>query len=141
LAIDPNEGDAYGALGVSFLYDGEAEKGLALMEEHLRRDPFGPSASAHLGRVAFAHYLRGDYAAVAVARRAIRLFPAYSRHPWFAAALGQLGCIDEAGEVLAEGVAFDSADFDEYVRQRPPWLRPEDYEHLLDGLRKAGWQG
>jgi hypothetical protein len=28
-----------------------------------------------------------------------------------------------------------------YVRQRVPWHRPEDYTHMLDGLRKAGWQG
>jgi len=27
------------------------------------------------------------------------------------------------------------------VRKRLPWMRPEDYEHMLDGLHKAGWQG
>jgi adenylate cyclase len=31
--------------------------------------------------------------------------------------------------------------FDMYVRERVPWHRSEDYEHMLDGLRKAGWQG
>jgi hypothetical protein len=38
--------------------------------------------------------------------------------------------------VLAEAAAFGS-----HVHQRPPWLRPEDYEHWLDGLRRAGWLG
>jgi hypothetical protein len=28
-----------------------------------------------------------------------------------------------------------------YVRNRVPWFRPEDHAHLLDGLRKAGWEG
>jgi adenylate cyclase len=28
-----------------------------------------------------------------------------------------------------------------YVRQRAPWYRVEDYEHMLEGLRKAGWEG
>jgi hypothetical protein len=28
-----------------------------------------------------------------------------------------------------------------YVRERVPWHRAEDYEHMLDGLRKAVWQG
>jgi adenylate cyclase len=28
-----------------------------------------------------------------------------------------------------------------YVRKRVPWFRPEDHAHLLEGLRKAGWQG
>jgi hypothetical protein len=29
------------------------------------------------------------------------------------------------------------AMFEMYVRQRPPWFRPEDYAHMLDRLRKA----
>jgi hypothetical protein len=28
-----------------------------------------------------------------------------------------------------------------YVRQRVPWRRLEDHAHMLDGLRKAGWEG
>jgi hypothetical protein len=28
-----------------------------------------------------------------------------------------------------------------YVRQRLPWWRVEEYEQLLEGLRKAGWEG
>jgi hypothetical protein len=28
-----------------------------------------------------------------------------------------------------------------YVRHRVPWHRVEDYEHMLDGRRKAGWRG
>jgi hypothetical protein len=42
---------------------------------------------------------------------------------------------------LSRLASFGSADFDLHVRQRPPWLRPEDHEHMLDGLRNAGWQG
>jgi hypothetical protein len=30
--------------------------------------------------------------------------------------------------------------FDMYVRARPPWFRPEDHAHMLEGLRKAGWR-
>jgi adenylate cyclase len=143
LAIDPNEAGAYGILGLSFLYGGEPERGLVELEENLRRDPFGPVSHARRGQIVIAHYLHGDYeAAVAAARQAIRLFPSdSSRYRWLAAALGQLGRIDEAGEVLAGAAAFGSADFDLSVHHRLPWLRREDYEHMLDGLRKAGWQG
>jgi hypothetical protein len=28
-----------------------------------------------------------------------------------------------------------------YVRQRVPWMPVELYEHMLEGLRKAGWEG
>jgi adenylate cyclase len=139
LALNPNEPDAYGTLGCSFLYDGEPEKGLVGLEENLRRDPFGLSSSARRIQIAVAHYLRGDYeATVVAARRAIRISPSYSGcYTWLAAALGQLGRIDEASEVLAEAAAA----FGPHIHQRPSWLRPEDYEHWLDGLRKAGWQG
>jgi adenylate cyclase len=30
--------------------------------------------------------------------------------------------------------------FSMYVHNRVPWFRPEDHAHLLDGLRKAGWE-
>jgi adenylate cyclase len=61
---------------------------------------------------------------------------------WFAAALGQLGRTDEASAALSEARAKAPDAFERWTRQRPPWYRrPEDYEHMLDGLRKAGWQG
>ncbi len=28
-----------------------------------------------------------------------------------------------------------------FISVKPLNYRPEDYDHLLDGLRKAGWQG
>jgi len=28
-----------------------------------------------------------------------------------------------------------------YVGGRVPWMRLEDHAHMLEGLRKAGWQG
>jgi adenylate cyclase len=28
-----------------------------------------------------------------------------------------------------------------YVHNRVPWFRPEDHAHLVEGLRKAGWEG
>jgi adenylate cyclase len=27
-----------------------------------------------------------------------------------------------------------------YVHNRVPWFRPEDHAHLVEGLRKAGWE-
>jgi adenylate cyclase len=27
------------------------------------------------------------------------------------------------------------------VHNRVPWFRPEDHAHLVEGLRKAGWEG
>jgi adenylate cyclase len=88
-----------------------------------------------------AHYFSGEYAeAASLAQRAIRDYPSEVTHcRWLAAALGQLGRTEEAGRALRQAIARPSFDF--FVRSRPPWYRPEDHEHMLDGLRKAGWQG
>ena len=67
----------------------------------------------------------------------------YPHHPWahyrLAAALGQLGRAGEAQVALQKAIAIAPKFFDMIVRHRPPWWRPEDHEHLLDGMRKAGW--
>ena len=40
-------------------------------------------------------------------------------------------------EALERAVALPPASFDLHVRQKVPWQRPEDYAHMLEGLRKA----
>ena len=60
---------------------------------------------------------------------------------WLAAALGQLDRTVEAKDALEKAIAIAPATFDMYVRQRVPWHRPEDYAHMREGLRKAGWEG
>jgi len=95
-----------------------------------------------MNQVAIAQYYSGDYdAAVETARQVIRSFPDYPlAYRWLAAALGQLGRTAEAKQVLEEAIAVAPASFDIYVRNRVPWMRPEDHAHMLDGLRKAGWR-
>jgi adenylate cyclase len=56
-------------------------------------------------------------------------------------ALAQAGRLDEAKQALQQAMALAPKFFDMHVRQRLPWMRPEDYEHMLEGLRKAGWEG
>jgi len=58
-----------------------------------------------------------------------------------AAALGQLGRTAEAKHALEDAIAVSPTSFDFYLRSPPPWFRPQDYEHMLEGLRKAGWEG
>ena len=96
-----------------------------------------------LTQIALAHFFRRDYAAaVAAADRAIRTFPDFpSPYRWRAAALGEMGGTAEAKAALEQAITVSRTAFDFQVRERPPWFRPEDHAHMLDGLRKAGWQG
>ena len=88
-------------------------------------------------------YLSREYeAAIEAARQGIRSNPDFpSTYRWLAAALGQLGRLEEATAALEKAIAVAPASFDAFVRRRVPWHRPEDHTHMLEGLRKAGWQG
>src|SRR5215813_9284166 len=88
------------------------------------------------------YFSRKYEASAEAAKRAVRSHPEYPLpYRWLAAALGQLGRTVEAKEALEKAIAIAPATFDMYVRQRVPWHRPEDYAHMLEGLRKAGWEG
>jgi adenylate cyclase len=93
--------------------------------------------------VAVSHYFQRDYAlAVEVAQRVAYAYPNLpNTYRWLAAALGQLGRVTEGGAALQQAIKVSTSSFNFFTQSRSPWFRVEDYEHLLDGLRKAGWQG
>jgi class 3 adenylate cyclase len=88
-------------------------------------------------------YFSREYpAAIQAAKQTIRSYPDFpNSYRWLAAALGQLGCIEEATEALQKAMAIAPASFQSSVRERVPWMRPEDHVHMLEGLRKAGLRG
>src|SRR6266700_3441039 len=143
LAICPNLAAAHGALGVALAYSGRPTDGLAALKTCIRLDPRDPFLVNRLNQVALAHYFCRDYeATVEAAKRAIRSFPDFpSAYPWLAAALGELGRTAEAKEALEKAITVSPASFDFQVRTRPPWFRPEEHAHMLEGLSKAGWEG
>jgi adenylate cyclase len=143
LAISPNLASAHRALGTTLIFAGEPREGLVALQTCIRLDPRDPLLHWHLNRVAIAHYYSGDYeATVDTARQLIRISPDFPLiYRWLAAALGQIGRVEEARDALEKAIIVGRGSFEMYVRERVPWHRPEDYEHMLDGLRKAGWQG
>jgi adenylate cyclase len=143
LATSPNIAFGHAALGVALLYSGSPREGINAIREALRRDPYDPLRFIRLNQIAMAHYYLREYeVVVGVAKEVIRSHP---DHPlvyrWLAAALGQLGRGEEAREALQKAVTIAPKSFDMYVRHRHRRYRPEDYEHMLEGLRKAGWEG
>lgn len=51
------------------------------------------------------------------------------------ASLGQLGKQAECKALME----IAPAGYDHYARHRPPWFGLKGFEHMLEGLRKAGW--
>ena len=112
------------------------------LERSIRLDPRNPNLAIRYNAVTVGYYLSGEYgAAIEAAHRTIRAYPDRAHdYRWLAAALGQVGRIAEAKEALEKAVAIAPASFDRFVGTRVPWHRPEYYAHMLDGLRKAGWE-
>jgi adenylate cyclase len=143
LAMSPNLSLPYNVLGLALIFSGRPKDGIAAIQTSISLDPRDPLLAARLGGLASGLYFcRGYEAAIEAATRAIRSYPELPQpYRWLAAALGQAGRIDEAKEALEKAIAVAPASFDMYVRNRAPWFRPEDHEHMLVGLRKAGWEG
>jgi adenylate cyclase len=143
LAICPNLASAHGELGTTLVYSGRAKEGVTSLERSVRLDPRDPQLAWRLNWIAVGHYCDHEYHAAAdAAERAIRSYPELPMpYRWLAASWGQLGRVAEAQEVLAKAIAIRPSSFELFVRKRVPWHRPQDYEHMLEGLRKAGWEG
>jgi adenylate cyclase len=143
LALSPNLARAYGTLGAAFVFSGRPVEGLAALATCIRLDPRDPTLAVRLTHVAIAHYFTGKYeATIDAARQAIRSYPDNPHsYRWLAASLGQMGRAEEARDVLERHIALAPAALEMYVRKRPPYIKPDDHAHLLEGLRKAAWRG
>jgi adenylate cyclase len=118
---------------------GEHTRAIQVVETHMRYDPFyRPSASFNLG---FARYMLKQYSeALPLLREFASRAPNVSQgHIFLAASLAQLGQLDEAQAEAAEVLRIDPKyTIDGTQRRLALYKRPEDAEHLFDGLRKAG---
>jgi adenylate cyclase len=143
LAINPNSTWAHAVHGALLLFSGRFQVARTALGAALRLDPSGPISVLPLTQVALSYYLEGNYpeAANAARRVAFRYPQMPLGYRTLAAALGQLGRVEEARAALQAAIDVSPQGFAFYVVRRPPWFRPVDYEHLLEGLRRAGWQG
>jgi adenylate cyclase len=137
LALNPNFADF--SLPHSLVLAGEPARAVEAANRQTRLDPFhAPLVPAALG---MAYYMLQQYSEALPPLResAARAPNMRIGHLWLAVNCAQLGRIEEARAAAAE-----------VLRIEPRWTnlgtgatiyvfrRPEDSQHLLDGLRKAG---
>jgi adenylate cyclase len=137
IALNPNFTDW--RFGMALVRAGEPARAIQVIEAHMRYDPFYvPWAPGHLG---LARYMLKEYSEALPSLRecASRAPDMRQGHVWLAANLAQLGQLDEAYAEAAEVLRVDPKyTIDGTQRRHALFKRPEDAEHLLDGLRKAG---
>jgi len=86
------------------------------------------------------YYWEGNYSgAIDAARRCLTDYPSYAPfRRYLVAALGQQGRKQEAAAALDEFMKVAPSVFSAMVCNQPIFLRHEQQQHLLDGLKKAG---
>ena len=137
IALNPNFTDW--RFGAALIRAGQPARAIQIIETHMRYDPFYvPWAPGQLG---IARYMLKEYSeALPPLRECTSRAPDMSLgHVWLAANLAQLGRVDEAHAEAAEVLRLDPKyTIDGTQRRLGLHKRPEDAEHLFDGLRKAG---
>jgi adenylate cyclase len=143
LALNPNLARAHGTLGQTLIFMGRPADGLPHIETCIRLDPRDPAITIRSTQIAMGLYFARDYSrAVEAAERVLRSHPEFPQAlRWLAAALGQLGRVEAAKTAILKALSAAPGSFGMYVTHPAPWWRREDHEHMLDGLRKAGWEG
>ena len=141
LELSPSYANVRHLRGLVFCQTGRAAEGVDEYKIALRLSPRDSYRFLFLHGLAESQYTARDYAAAAeTAERLIALKPDYLYGHWhLAGSCGQLGQTGRArsavGEVLRLNPKFDRA----FVEAVAPYEQA-DLEHLIDGLRKAGWE-
>jgi adenylate cyclase len=143
LELSPGLGFVHSTMGHVLTYSGDAKAGLEFIREGLRLDPRTPMMSHHFHLGHALYFLHDYFGALEVMNISLRLRGEFAVTYYFLAAnFGQLLEMANARQALQKAEALKGHPFGfSPSGQRLPWIRPEDGDHILQGLRKAGWQG
>jgi adenylate cyclase len=141
ISLNRNDPMGYLAKGHVLVFAGRHDEARSALGDALRLDPKGQTVPGALHHIAISFYLDREYASAEIAcRKGIRAHPDFPRtYPYLAATLGQLGRQQEACEAMQKTLSVAPVYLNFLTSDRPPWYRPGDHDHLIDGLRKAGW--
>ena len=140
VALNPSFSQAHVPLGNALSFSGKPEEGIAHLEEALRLNPEDIRGYAYWTYLGEAHLNNHDYEqAVQCARKGLerKLDYAYSYFV-LASALGHLGRTEDARAALAECLRIQPMYVNIHGKLHT-YRKPVDREHILEGLRKAGW--
>ncbi len=138
LAIAPNFADGHGILALILVYSGKAREAIASLNKAMRLDPHYRDIYLHF--LALAHVQLGEYeqAVAVLKRRLVRKPESDISRMLLAAVYGHLGNFEESRIEWAEVLRINPDYSLEHRRKTLPYKNPADFEHMLDGLRKAG---
>jgi tetratricopeptide (TPR) repeat protein len=140
LSLNPNLAIAWCFSGFASSYMGDQATALTRMRQAIQLSPSDPHLFFFQAAIVMPLLLRGEYReAVEAGRKAIEL------NPWFSssfkghlAALGHLGYLKEANEVMVRLLKLEPGFTVRDAIRRSPIGSPADMERYAKGLRLAG---
>ena len=138
LAISPNFAEGHAVLGLILVYSGKPREAIASLNKAMRLDPHYRDIFLHLLALAHVQLKEYEQAVAALKRRLVRKPESDISRVLLAATHGHLGNIEESRTQWAEALRINPDYSLDHRRKILPYRNPADFEHLLDGLRRAG---
>ena len=138
IANNPNDAEASNGLGVVLHYVGRSEEALRYFERAMALNPLCPGMWLHFQGQVYYQLRRYEEAENVLKRRIFRTPETDASRVLLAATYGQTGRLDEAREQWREALRVNPDYSLEHRRKVLPYKNPEDFEHVVEGLRKAG---
>jgi len=138
ISIDPNYANGHVLVATLLYYEGRAEQGLERMKMAARLNPHHPhNYPFHMGQAYFV--LKRYEEAIEAFEKGLESRPRSERiHIWLAATYAQAGKIDEAKWEAEQIMMLDPEFSYARIQEVFPFKNPDDLQHFLEGLRKAG---
>ncbi len=138
IVLDPNNARAHVEIGWVLHYAGRSAEAVEPINWGMRLDPRYPDAYLHFLAQVYFRLGRFEEAISLLNRRIIRKPDTDISRVLLAASYGHLGNADDAKAQWADALAANP-DFSLEQRRRVlPYKDPADFQHVVDGLCKAG---
>jgi adenylate cyclase len=137
-SFNPSFAEGHTALGIILHYVGRSGEAAKCFERAMALDPYFSDIWLHFQ--AQAAYQLGRYpeAVGLLKRRILRNPDTDISRVLLAAAYGQMGQFEPAREAWREALRVNPGYSLEHRRKVLPYKNPEDFERVVEGLRKAG---
>jgi adenylate cyclase len=138
ITLDPHNARAHFEIGWVLHYAGRSAEAVEPITWGMRLDPQYSDVYLHILAQVYFRLGRFEEAISLLHRRIIRNPDTAVSRVLLAASYGHLGRIDEAKAQWADALAVNPEFSLEQRRQVLPYKNPADFEHIVEGLHKAG---
>ncbi|MGX9179352.1 adenylate/guanylate cyclase domain-containing protein [Mesorhizobium sp. BHbdii] len=138
IVLNPNFAEGHVALGEALYYSGRSEEALESFGRGKALNPYFPDVLLHFQALASFQLGRYEEAVDLLMQRLARNAVTDVSRALLAASYGHLGRFAEARAAWQEVLRVNPDYSLEYRRKVLPYKNPADFEHVVDGLRKAG---